>query len=527
MRAMQPPPRLWHGSLALAAALLLTPAPAGATPDDYLTVGDPLESELRILDVLGPGAATGRIRLQHLFMRPLQVRELEGTVPPVDSLDPARALTLARIERALARDAMPGFTPDPRARVTPPALRRLAPGDQRFDVSVALEGSGRSGPERPTIDSGSGLHARLAAAIRHWLVFSHLTIGQVAHARAFSDPIVPNNDFIVYTDETYLTYTAEDALWSAQFGRNRWHFGPGEEGSLVLSRTMPAVTGLAFRMHIAGLHADALALSATLRQAAGDQLAAHRIEWQPVERLRVGLTEAARYRAPGWEPLYVAGAIPYVLVQRLQVQDEPDSLGRLRNNIIVAFDVAWRVAPGTRLYGEWLADDLHARSGRIPNKYAWQVGWEGAGAIARSRVSWGGEYTRLTQFVYTSFFGADYAAQGRPLGFPTGPDARRIRLRLAWDPSVSWQVTTRATAEDKGENTIDQPFRPGMPRVNSSQFAGVVQRTRTAELELRWWPRSGVDLRAAGGWRWVENDGHVVGHDDDGPTATVAMRLVR
>lgn len=509
------------------APLLFAPGVARATPDDYLTVDDPIEQELRILDVLGPGSAAARIRLQHLGIRPLQLREIEGAGPPVDSLDPARAVTVARIERVLGRDAAPPFTPDPRHPATPRVLQHLAPGDQRFDGSFALEGSGRSGPMRPELLTGTGAHVRLGAAIQHWLAYSHLTIGNIPGARRFADPIVPNNDLIVYTDETYLAYTAHDALWSAQFGRNRWHFGPGEEGSLVLSQTMPAITGLAFRMHIEGLHTDAIALSATLRQARGDQLAVHRIEWQPVSALRFGVTEAARYRASGWEPLYVVGAIPYVLVQRLQVQDEPDSLGRLRNNIIVAGDFAWRIAPGTRVYGEWLADDIHARSGRIPNKYGWQVGWEGAGAIARSRVTWGGELTRLTRYVYTSFFGADYSAQGQPLGFPTGPDARRVRLRLAWDPGVDWQIAARVARTEKGENTIAEPFLPGSPRVDSSTFEGVVERTREAELALRWWPRSGVDLSLRGGWQWVENRAHVAGASGDGPQGALEIRLVR
>ncbi|HET7225345.1 MAG TPA: capsule assembly Wzi family protein [Candidatus Eisenbacteria bacterium] len=522
---MRPPLRACLGWL-VAGALLLAPR-ARAVPNEYLTVGDALEDELRVLDVLGPGAAARRIPLQHLFTRPVQKAELQGVAPPVDSLDPARAITLARIERALGRDADSTFAPDPRHPSTPRAFQHVAPGEQRFDGSFAAEGAALTGPGGHSLATGSGAHVRLGAAIEHWLAYSHVTIGQIAHARDFADPIVPNNDLIVYTDETYLSYTADRALWSAQFGRNRWHWGPGEEGSLVLSKTMPAITGLAFRMHIAGLHLDAIALSATLRQARGDQLAAHRIEWQPHDALRIGLTEAARYRASGWEPLYVVGAIPYVLVQRLQVQDEPDSLGRLRNNIMVSFDAAWRVAPGTRIYGEWLADDLHAKTGRIPNKYGYQLGWEGAGAIAATRVTWGGEYTRLTRYVYTSFFGADFSAQGQPLGFPTGPDARRVRLRLTWDPNADWQLLARVSRTDQGENTIAEPFVPGSPRVDASTFEGIVMHSRDAAAGLRWWPASGVDVTVTGGWQWVENLDHVAGRDRSGATGELQVRLVR
>ena len=91
------------------------------------------------------------------------------------------------------------------------------------------------------------------------------------------------------------------------------------------------------RAHLDMLRLDLTSLSATLEQAQGEQLAAHRIEWQPREPLRIGVTEAARYRSTGWQPLYLVGAIPYVLVQRLYLQKEPDSLRAHRNNILTAF----------------------------------------------------------------------------------------------------------------------------------------------------------------------------------------------
>ena len=123
-------------------------------------------------------------------------------------------------------------------------------------------------------------------------------------------------------------------------------------------------------------------------------------------------------------------------MQRLQVQDEPDSGSTLRNNVIASFDAAWRIAPGTRAYGELLLDDLNARTSEVPDKLAFQLGLEGAGMVRGARLSWGAEFTRLSRFVYTSFFGRSFETQGEPLGYFTGPDSRRFRLRGAWDPSA-------------------------------------------------------------------------------------------
>jgi hypothetical protein len=513
--------------IALVALALSAPAPARASSREFIPVGDPLESELRLLDVLGPATPDGRILRPHLGLRPLQRFELQGRAAPPDSPDVARAISYARLERALGRDAATWFAPHPRWRSTPRLFETTAPEDQRFELSAAAEGGVVADTGKARFTSGAGLHARLGVQVDQWLLFTNLLVGQVDRARSFADPIVPNTDFIAYTDETYLAYSDRDGRWSMQLGRSRWHWGPGEEASLLLSKTSAPITGLSYQVHLAALHLDASALSATLQQSAGEQLAAHRLEWQPRDAVRFGLTETARYQASSWQPLYAIGAIPYILVQRLLVQDEPDSSGALRNNIMLGLDATWRITGGTRVYGEFLLDDLHARTADNPNKYGWQLGWEGVGTVGASRLSWGGEYTRLSRYVYTSYFGRAYEAQGAPLGFPTGPDSRRIALRAAVDLDVDWQLLARASRTDQGEGSLDEPFVPGSPRPSVGSFEGVVEQTRDLEAGLRWWPASGVDLRALAGYRWVENEAHVTGRDSEHARFTLEAHLVR
>jgi hypothetical protein len=315
--------------------------------------------------------------------------------------------------------------------------------------------------------------------------------------------------------------------WGAQFGRDRWHWGPGDEGSLILSRSAAPLTALAFRGRLAGLRLDGIVLNATVDAAAGEQLAAHRLEWQPRGDLRLGLTEAARYHASGWSPLYLVGVIPYTLVQRLQVQDEPDSTGALRNNVLFGLDAAWRVAPGTRLYGELAIDDLHAKTSDNPDKIAWQIGWDGAGMIGPQRLTWGAELTRVWRYVYTSYYGRTYEAQGMPIGFPTGPDSRRVRAHLDWDSSPAWQWSARAAGTDQGEGTLADAYVPGSPRESGSHFLGVVQHTREGEIGARWWPAGGVDFAASIGYRWIDDFQNVAGASHDGAYGHVEFRFTR
>jgi len=526
---MRASPGCRRSRLTLAALLALGAAAgtAAASPLEYLPVGDPLVEELRLLEVTGPRAAGARFRSPHLGTQPLQRFELQGEGPAAEEVPAAAAISYARLERALGRDAAAWFLPDAARASTPRLFERVSPTGERLELSAGAEGAARA--EDPDTDflTGSGLHARVGLQADRWLVFAHVLAGRVERGRTFADPIVANTDLILYTDETYVGYTGAEGRWAAQFGRSRWHWGPGSVGSLILSRTSAPLTGLSAQLHLPAWRLDAAALSATLQEAAGEQLAVHRLEWQPFEPLRLGVTEAARYHASSWQPLYAAGAIPYVLVQRLLVQDEPGTGDELRNNILFGFDAAGRVAPGTRLYGELVVDDLHARTSSNPDKYGWQLGWEGVGMIGARRLSWGGEWTRLTRYVYTSFFGRAYAAQGLPLGFPDGPDSRRIALRGAVDLGPDWQLLARVSQVDKGENDLDEPYVPGSPRPDVASFEGVVERTRDAQAGLRWWPASGVDVRALAGYRWVDDLGHVPGASERHAHVTLEARLVR
>jgi hypothetical protein len=452
--------------------------------------------------------------------------ELQGHEAPAGSLDVVRAISVARLERALGRDRGPRFAPHPDYRSTP---RILDVGSelQVLQVSAGLEGGARADEHRTELTSGTGFHGRISMGLERMVAHAHYIVGRIEGARSFADPIIPDNDLIVLPEETYLSFTEERGQWGTMFGRNHWHWGPGEEGSLVLSGTSSVLTGLAFRTRLSSLRADAIALSATLEQAAGEQLAAHRVEWQPLDGLRIGVSEAARYQAPSWRPLYLMGAIPYVIVQRLERQSEPDSLQALRNNVLTALDAAWRVAEGTRVYGEFMVDDIAARSGKLPNKIAYQLGWEGVSAVGGTRLSWGGEFTRITRFVYTSFFGREHVLQGRSLGFPIAPDVRRLRLRTFWDLGPDLQLGARVTHTDKGENDLDEPFVPPSPRVDSFQFEGVVERTRELELSARWWPASGVNLAVAAACQWVTNPGHIAGLTDRRPSVALAVHLMR
>ena len=519
---------LWARIASLATALALLGTSAVAAPTEFIPVGDPIEDELRLLDLATDSPGGARLRLPHLGTRPLQRFEV-GVPGPATRLAGPRVIAVERIERALAIE---GFWDDvPGA--TPRLVQWVSPDESRAELSAVALGEhqarSQGGNWRDHWRDGSGVHARAGLAADRWLLFSDVYVGSLARARAIGDPLVHDTDIALHSEETYAAWTPASGSWVAQFGRSRWHWGPGREASLLLSRSAPAMTGLAFRMRIAPLRADATILNATLSTSEHRQLAAHRLEWRPVPALRLGVAEAAVYRGDGWRPIYLLGLVPYSLAQRLEAEESlaPDTTGTGRNNLMVALDAAWRVADGTRVYGEWLIDDLHARTASVPNKWGMQLGLDGMGDLRGTRLSWNVEWTRLSRWVYTSFFGAQAAIRGEPLGSVLGPDSERLRAHLAWDPGTHWQVTLDATHSRKGENDLDEPFVPGTPPPDPGSFEGVASSMRELEGGLRWWPSRGVDVSAAAGWYRVDDADHVRGATREGATARVAFRVSR
>ena len=514
---------------ALGLALVLGSARmAAASPLEFVAVRDPFMAELRVLECYDLPADSGRYRLPHFNTWPLQRLELMGDGPPPLRGTLVRTLVAERIERELQRDATGAFATYTVPLSTPRAFQRAYPEGDRAELSLGLEGaydmSRQSGDSDTHWRDGSGLHVRAGAQVDRWLAYAHIALGQLENASSFTDVLVQHTNLAAQTDEAYLNYSA-GTHWSVTIGRQHFAWGPGEEGSLLLSKTGAPLTALYLHLRINALRADGFSLNATSEPGHGEQFAAHRIEWQPSSGVRLGVAEAARYLSDGWQAVYVASVIPYSLAQRI-LQQEGDSTGS-RNNIMLSFDGSWRPADGTRLYGELLIDDLHAKSADTPNKYGWQVGADGAWTHGFTRLSWNTEYTWLSRYTYTSFFGREFTSQGIPIGFPTGPDARKLHVRITWDPRVAWQLSGVVERTWKGENNFDEPFIPGSPVPDVGKLEGIVQTTDDATGVLRWWPASGVDLSLSLGFSRTANVDHVQGNDQDGVHGAIAFRLVR
>ena len=133
----------------------------------------------------------------------------------------------------------------------------------------------------------------------------------------------------------------------------------------------------------------------------------------------------------------------------------------------------------------------------------------------------------MSRWPYSSFYGRSHDAQGRPIGWFEGPGTRRLHLRATADPGRDLQCTLLASRTERGEESIDDAITPDTPPPSPASLAGVVERERTLEGELRWWPATGIDVSVRAGRAWLENAAHVADAEDARWRATFALRLVR
>ncbi len=506
-------------------ALLVGAAPAAwARPAEFLAAGDPLEDDvlsLRARGLTDDLAASTRPWVRADVADAL-VRALAAH--PALAGDPVMRRALRRLAREVAESPLPEAAnartiageevapflhlgdahTDARASVFIAPLLRAAP-----DTSLEWAPGGRGGVRAfvritPSLVLAEEWHIGRAPAGRHWQ----------------GDFLFGLDDFEQDISRAYLAWSA--GSWRLWAGRDAPRWGPGLEGTLLLSntagpRTQVTATGTLLGRLTATVHTEAL--SAT----DGRYLAAHRLEWRATPRLRLGLAETALYRSRSPEPLYWLGFLPYTLVQRaITVDSNADSVAlAARNNLQAAADAVWRPTDGLELRAELLVDDLQLGSSAVPSRGGAQVGASWVGPWRGGVGGLHAEYTRVARHTYSVFYSQngdrDYAFRDQPLGFAGGPGSEDALLRATWDRSRDVQVGFAVQRARSGAEGLGVPWRPGDPRAGTWGFAGPVERRTSIAATLRWERRQNQSCTLGAGYRDTRNTGHIEGRTTRGP----------
>lgn len=208
-------------------------------------------------------------------------------------------------------------------------------------------------------------------------------------------------------------------------------------------------------------------------------LAGHRLDIMPWRRLQVGLYETIVYGGRGAEWGYLNPVVPYQIIEH--------HLGDKDNNVF-GFDVIYFPQPGVKLSAEIFIDDLSLERSLATywgNKLAYHAGAHWAQPFGVRTLEASIYYTRVDPFVYTHFDSLNvYAHYGESLGTRLGPNADRIRLRLAWQPlrDTRWEITYSFVRQ--GGGNLLRPHRPE-DGDRKGFLAGPLEKRHDFSLRLR------------------------------------------
>jgi hypothetical protein len=508
---MLPRLSLVTGIVALAAALAAgARAAEPPRPPVALAVRDPIHQDLEAL------AARGVIVLLELHSRPLLRFDVAHAIVAALARDSTLAgdATMRRVTRAFAAELAAIGAPSHPA----PARTLIDLRDEhnhlRAVVFTAARAEGAVGDGYQFVDS-----TRVGVAAS-WIVwpnfhlFEEVFVARIPRGRDFGDPISPGTDVNTSAERVYAALHTRYA--DLVFGRDRLAFGPGAQGSLLLSPSAPPFTHLRISGTFFSGRLHGVIVNGLLDQAENRYVAFHRLDWRVHPRLSLGFAEGSRYNASGFQPLYVIGIIPYQIVTRLLLRDNesPTTAGSVRDNVMLSVDARWRPIDGFDLYGEALLDDLGLMSDDHPTRLAWQVGALHTGSLfgreLRTRLEW----TRVWNWVYTTFYHADFVHEGRPLGYPYGPDCRVIDVRSEAILGRDWTLSAAAGRRDQGEGRRMTPWLPAQRAAlgtDAGRFQGVVETEWRLAFGFRYAPIEHIGVEAEAGPAWVSHAGNVPG----------------
>jgi hypothetical protein len=339
--------------------------------------------------------------------------------------------------------------------------------------------------------------------------------GNPADSRHFG--LIEGVQLNTYFDRGYATWRGRRGRLHVGHTWLRW--GPGAWGTMALSDGAPAFDVAEARVPLL----RRLQLEwfvASLDPLDESYLAGHRLEWRPAEHWDLSFAELARFDGTASVPLYLLPVIPYGHVEKrvLKASGAPaDTIPRAgQNNVMWAADVAWRWRPGVRLYGELAVDDISFSSEKRPRALAWQIGLDARRVRGENAWTLRGEYSRVYQFTYSSYHGADFAFAGYPTGFPLGTDVDRVNGRLEWQRGPAWRFGLEGTYTRKGESEIGDYYVPGSGAVNNLILFGVLDVDARGAASVDWSPAPGMSLGATGGWATIKAPDHVAGATADG-----------
>ncbi|MBN1542871.1 hypothetical protein JW992_12050, partial [candidate division KSB1 bacterium] len=295
-----------------------------------------------------------------------------------------------------------------------------------------------------------------------------------------------------YHDETNASVVLDHSWFTLQVGKddNRW--GPVQSGQLALSDWATSYDQI--KLQLRTRRVKFTSLWALLQHYDTDffygghqekSFAAHRLEFAPIDRLRIGVQETVIYADRRFEPGYLNPVMFFRSAEHY--------LGD-RDNAAMGIDFLWMVVKKMQVYGEYFVDDLKTSrfaSDFYGNKTAWSVGGYRIDLFGIDNLDARVEYTRIRPFVYSHKYPLTaYRHFTTALGHRLGPNADEWSGNLRWQPRRDLECSIAYVQARQGLNseTVNAGSDIDRPRTaedgESAPFLGG-DRLETGILQLR------------------------------------------
>ncbi|MFZ5517768.1 MAG: capsule assembly Wzi family protein [Candidatus Zhuqueibacterota bacterium] len=299
---------------------------------------------------------------------------------------------------------------------------------QRFDITRFLCEDSTARTSLTTL--GGILRGNLNESLGFYLHFTNALLRGVDIEREnfnpeYGLPITIAGDN-VYQDNAAAYFVWKLPWFQLQFGRDQAQWGPGYQGSLMLSAQNPLFDMLKIRANYHRFHFTSI--HGKLNSSAAQKyLAAHRIEFRVLPWLFLAGSESVVYGDRGIEWQYVNPIMPYHIAEH--------HLGDKDNNTM-SFDFTMFPWPGHKVYGELFLDDFTTSENPFTyfgNKFAFLTGYHWANPLSVPNLDLKAEYARVEPFVYTHHVPVNvYQHYDRIIGHWLGPNSDQLYFEAGY-----------------------------------------------------------------------------------------------
>jgi len=322
----------------------------------------------------------------------------------------------------------------------------------------------------------------------------------------------------------YLKYSRPHLV--VQIGRERFKWGPGQSGGLVLSNTSPSFDSFMFKLNAKWFTLTSMVFQlndevSSIGEDTGElpekgivnrYFYGHRLDMQFLSWLELGISETAVVSGVG-RGFDLRFMNPFTSIWSTQNEGDRDP-----KEVNLSHSLNWVISylPQTTIYGELLIDEivLKERPAELPpqpNIIAFLQGIAITDPFGMYGTTVRAEYVRLNSFMYIHRgLNTDSEHFGAPIGHPFGPDTDQTSISITKILNPYLTMNGSISYRRRGEIRIDTEEESAGK--TSSFLQGIVERRSIYSITATYLPSKDIFLNISTSFINVGNMEHIAGN---------------